>query len=69
MQLLNWWETSFESTNRRNDEIIDTNIWTAQVTKSYFKANDGLEELWSELDAWDPDKAEKIDFSKGNNAK
>ena len=41
----------------------------SQVTKSYFKSNDGLEELWSELDQWNPDTAEKIDFKEGSAAK
>ncbi|KAL5250623.1 hypothetical protein ACHWQZ_G016379 [Mnemiopsis leidyi] len=38
------------------------------VTKSYFKSNDGLEELWSELDQWNPDTAENIDFNEGSPA-
>ena len=44
------------------------NLDVSQVTKSYFKSNDGLEELWSELDQWNPDTAENIDFNEGSPA-
>ena len=43
-------------------------MWNIQVTKSYFDSKDGLESLWTELDQWDPDIAEKLDFSEGSEA-
>ena len=33
------------------------------VTKSYFAANEGLKDLWLQLEQWDPDAAEALDFS------